>query len=98
MKSKQIKNMEKRGGVGQVPSTPKPRVTPSGQVASTHSTPVVLHQTLAMCHPGLTRGQVWCRKCGATRKVDSADCLQNGWPKCCGETMTIDSPTEQNRK
>lgn len=48
-------------------------------------------------HPKLARGQVWCRKCGATRRVDGADGLRNGWPKCCGETMTIDSPEERSR-
>lgn len=42
--------------------------------------------------PALARGQVWCRTCGATRKVDSAECLRSGWPLCCGETMTIDDP------
>ncbi len=56
-----------------------------------------LHETLATCHPSLTRGRVWCRKCGATRKVDSGECLRHGWPECCGETMTIDSPDEQRR-
>lgn len=44
----------------------------------------------------LRRGQVWCRKCGATRKVNSADAIASkGWPKCCGHTMTIDSPDER---
>jgi hypothetical protein len=47
--------------------------------------------------PQLQRGRVWCRKCGFTMTVDSALCLQIGWPKCHGETMTIDSPEEQKR-
>lgn len=47
--------------------------------------------------PQLKRGQVWCRKCGHTERVDSATCLRAGWPKHCGETMTIDSPDEQAR-
>lgn len=38
----------------------------------------------------LTRRQVWCRECGATQVV--ANGLRNGWPKCCGFTMTIDPP------
>lgn len=42
--------------------------------------------------PALKRGIVWCRTCGKSLKVDSGDCLQNGWPKCCGYTMTIDHP------
>ena len=45
--------------------------------------------------PQIKRGQVWCRHCGSTQKVDGADCLRHGWPKCCGYTMTIDSPEEQ---
>ena len=47
--------------------------------------------------PQLKRGQVWCRTCGHTKKVNSARCLESGWPKCCGYTMTIDSPEEQER-
>ena len=43
----------------------------------------------------LHRGRVWCRTCGQSQRVDSAHCIRNGWPKCCGETMTIDSPEEQ---
>jgi hypothetical protein len=46
-------------------------------------------------HPSLTRGQVWCRTCGHTRRVDSAEAMRKGWPKHCGYTMTIDSPDEQ---
>lgn len=53
-----------------------------------------LHEKLAASHPSLTRGQVWCRSCGATQRVDSAECLRSGWPKCCGATMTIDAPGE----
>lgn len=47
--------------------------------------------------PQLARGQVWCRSCGSTRRVNSAGAMSNGWPKCCGYTMTIDSPEEQVR-
>jgi len=52
---------------------------------------------LAKCHPSLVRGRVWCRTCGKTKKVNSEECLKNGWPKCCGQTMTIDSPAEQKK-
>lgn len=45
--------------------------------------------------PILKRGLVWCRHCQRVRDVNAADCLQRGWPKCCGFTMTIDSPDEQ---
>jgi hypothetical protein len=54
-----------------------------------------LHESLNKCHPSLARGQVWCTKCGHTRCVNSGHCFANGWPICCGETMTIDSPAER---
>lgn len=48
--------------------------------------------------PQIARGQVWCRKCGSTRRVDGVRAvLGGGWPKCCGYTMTIDSPDERQR-
>lgn len=53
------------------------------------------YQELAGSHPKLARGQVWCRSCGSTRLVNSGKALANGWPKCCGYTMTIDSPEER---
>ena len=52
-------------------------------------------ESIATCHPKLTRGQVWCKSCGATLRVDAAKCIRYGWPKCCGHTMTIDSPQER---
>lgn len=55
-----------------------------------------LYDVLGACHPKLARGQVWCRHCGATMKVSSADCFRRGWPRCCGETMTIDAPDERH--
>lgn len=45
--------------------------------------------------PQLARGIVWCKKCGRSQNVKSAKCLRVGWPMCCGETMTIDSPEER---
>jgi hypothetical protein len=53
-----------------------------------------IHDKLSSSHPKLARGRVWCRICRSTQKVNSADCLHRGWPKCCGQTMTIDSPQE----
>lgn len=43
----------------------------------------------------LSRGVVWCVSCGRQQRVNSSRCLANGWPECCGGTMTIDSPEEQ---
>lgn len=54
-----------------------------------------LRKKMADSHPSLTRGRVWCHVCGVTQKVNSADCLRSGWPKCCGSTMSIDSPEER---
>ena len=47
--------------------------------------------------PQLIRGMCWCTVCGRSQIVDSANALQHGWPKCCGYTMTIDSPEERER-
>lgn len=45
----------------------------------------------------LQKGIVYCHECGTKRKVDSAFCLANGWPKCCGKTMSLDSPSEKKK-
>jgi hypothetical protein len=54
------------------------------------------HDRIANSHPKLSRGRVWCKRCGRTERVDSANCLRHGWPECCGETMTIDAPDERS--
>lgn len=54
-----------------------------------------MYNEMASSHPSLQRGQVWCTVCGKTEKVNSGQALQTGWPKCCGYTMTIDSPEER---
>jgi len=51
------------------------------------------HVTVAV--PQLARGRVWCITCGISHLVNSAEALHIGWPKCCGYTMTIDSPQER---
>lgn len=55
-----------------------------------------LYKSIANSHPKLQRGLVWCRTCGGSQKVDVSNALRYGWPKCCGYTMTIDSPEEQS--
>lgn len=46
--------------------------------------------------PQIKRGLVWCRTCGRCESVNGARAtMGDGWPKCCGETMTIDSPEER---
>lgn len=52
------------------------------------------HGKMMDAHPKLARRQVWCRECGRTQKVEGNP-LRDGWPKCCGYTMTIDAPNER---
>ena len=54
-----------------------------------------MYENMANSHPKLSRGMVWCTECGRSERVDSARALRSGWPKCCGCTMTIDSPEER---
>ena len=55
-----------------------------------------IHDHLAKEIPQIARGQAWCKTCGNSEKVNGAYCLQHGWPKCCGYTMTIDGPEERD--
>jgi hypothetical protein len=57
-----------------------------------------MYREMAAAHPKLSRGRVWCTKCGRTQRTDAAHNLRNGWPKCCGYTMTIDSPDERQAR
>lgn len=54
-----------------------------------------LHDNIAQSDPKLARGRVWCTRCDRSQEVDSAECLRKGWPRCCGATMSIDSPAER---
>lgn len=46
--------------------------------------------------PQFKRGMVWCTVCGRSENVNAvAATMGGGWPKCCGYTMTIDSPEER---
>lgn len=49
-----------------------------------------IYSRTADSHPHLRRGKVWCRKCRREQAINSADGIRNGWPRCCGYTMTID--------
>lgn len=57
-----------------------------------------IYRALRDAIPELKRGIVWCTHCGKRRTVDAAQCLEHGWPKCCGYTMTVDSPEERGTK
>lgn len=45
--------------------------------------------------PQLKRGIVWCIVCGGSMEINSGDALHYGWPDCCDQAMTIDSPEER---
>lgn len=53
-----------------------------------------LYRTIAESHPSLINGKVVCARCGRTRVVDAAQCLQHGWPKCCAVTMSLEDAKE----
>lgn len=55
----------------------------------------MLTEKMAAEIPQLARGIVWCTTCGRSKQVNSSAALSQGWPKCCGYTMTIDSPEER---
>jgi hypothetical protein len=81
-------------------SNPNPqtawRLTPEGRALDKHTRANAAPEA----DPKLKRGQVWCRSCGVTQMVDSANALRHGWPKCAcnGHTMTLDSPDEQPKR
>lgn len=56
---------------------------------------MTIHDTIAKEVPQISRGKVWCLKCGRVKRVDGAEAMRNGWPMCCGYTMTLDSPEER---
>ena len=49
----------------------------------------VLYEEIARSHPSLLNGKVFCARCGRSRQVDAAKCLRDGWPKCCGATVSL---------
>lgn len=53
-----------------------------------------VYNEIVESHPSLLRGVVWCGRCSKSRRVDAAECLRSGWPKCsCGAgTMSIEPP------
>jgi hypothetical protein len=53
-----------------------------------------IYDTIAASDPSLRRGVVRCGRCGSSRIVDSAKCLRDGWPLCCGATMSIEKPAK----
>lgn len=52
--------------------------------------PKQLYDEIARSHPSLLNGNVFCARCGKSRQVDAAQCLQHGWPKCCSVTMSLE--------
>ena len=47
------------------------------------------YKSLSETNPGLKDGIVNCKICWRKEMVDSAHCLRYGWPKCCGQTMSL---------
>lgn len=56
----------------------------------------VLYEEIARSHPSLLNGKVICSRCSKTRLVDAAKCLRDGWPKCCGATVSL-APAKANQ-
>ncbi len=54
-----------------------------------------MYRSMAESHPSLVAGRVRCETCGRTLTVDSAACLQTGWPTCHGETMRLQPVTKE---
>jgi hypothetical protein len=54
-----------------------------------------IHDAIARDVPEIARGKVWCTQCRRVKLVNGAECLRTGWPVCCGQTMTIDSPQKR---
>ena len=50
------------------------------------------YKEIANSHPKLQLGKVYCLVCRRVSTVNVEYCFEHGWPECCGETMTIDSP------
>lgn len=46
--------------------------------------------------PQIRRGLCFCHSCGRTVRISAAN-FKTGWPKCCGYTMSLDSPEERER-
>lgn len=48
-----------------------------------------IFEKMVSMNKALQDGVVICKTCGKLLKVDSGKCLANGWPKCCGATMSL---------
>lgn len=49
-----------------------------------------IHDKLAEAAGLGPRTVVRCRLCGHEETVDGATAMRFGWPKCCGQTMSLD--------
>lgn len=64
-------------------------------LAERFAKPRTLYDEITRSHPSLLRGRVWCTRCDKWKDVDPDKCLAEGWPRCHGATMTIDSPEDR---
>lgn len=69
-------------------SEPGPQELPRDQIDA-------IYRRGAQASPQMRRGRVWCMRCRRSKKVDAAHCLEHGWPRCHGVTMTLDAPHER---
>lgn len=46
----------------------------------------------------LCPSEVECDHCGYKQAVNVSKCLREGWPKCCGETMKLNSYTKRSKQ
>ena len=57
-----------------------------------------IHQKIADNVAEMVPNFVECDRCGQKQAVDFAKCLRAGWPKCCGETMKLNSPQKDENE
>ena len=51
------------------------------------------HEKIAQDVHGKQNGLIYCHVCKKQKNVNYAGCYKNGWPTCCGKTMSLDKET-----
>lgn len=46
--------------------------------------------------PQVKRGLVYCHECRRVQSFAGTNPFCDGWPKCCGYTMSLDTPEERD--
>ena len=55
------------------------------------------YQAIANSHPKLAAGMAYCHSCERSQHVNSGAAPKTGWPKCCGYTMSLDTPEDRRQ-